>query len=283
MSTDAAEHAQTPISQVYRWSAWVHVGPGAEECEAVNEEQGVNDCSNPLHHHLWCRLPNQYQHREIRESALAAKARRARLYRDPDSDASVILDAELEAIAAEGETAKPDVIDELVAKDWWRDYIEAQADVAELEDEEGAKRFEHINRDIARWQELAAMDPEARPAEEYDELEGHVTAYNKAVDEAREAAAKPRRESLAAKDITELTDMLRKQRIDIDSNGQFTHEYATLEWLTCTRTKPDGDLAFASRDDLVKQDEQLLEALKATYLDLENTQRSDLGGAPGNS
>lgn len=273
----------TPISEMYRWSAWVHVGPGADQCEAVNEEAGTNDCSNPLHHHLWCRLPNQYQHREIREAALAAKARRARLYRDPDSNASVILDGELESIGAEGEGAKGAVIDELVGKDWWRDYIEAQASVREVEGEDGTKTFEHIERDMTRWRELAALDPEERPDDEWADLEGHIVAYNEAIDAEREAAAKPRREALLERDISGLLDMLRKQRVDVESNGEFSHEYATLEWLSCTLTKPDGEPAFASREVLVKQDEQVLEALKATYLDLENTQRLDQGGAPGNS
>lgn len=287
MSTEveAPEQAQveTPVSAMYRWSTWLHVGPGADECEAVNEEAGVNDCSNPLHHHLWCRLPNQYQHREIREIALAAKARRARQYRDPDSDASVILDAELEAIGAEGQGAKPAVIDELVAKDWWRDYMEAQADVREREDDEGHQIYEHIARDMTRWTELSAMPEEDRPGDEWTDLEGHIMAYNEAVDAAREEAAKPRREALDSRDISELLDMLRKQRIDIEANAEFSHEYATLEWLTCTLTRPDGDPAFPSREVLVKQDAQLIEALRTTYQDLEQTQRSDQGGAPGNS
>lgn len=282
MSTDAPEQT-IPVSALYKWSAWVHVGPGAEQCEAIDEERGTNDCSDPLHHHFWCRLPNQYQHRDIREAALAAKARRARQYRDPDSDASVILDAELEAVGAEGEGAKRAIVDELLAKDWWRDYMEAQADVRELEDEGGAKTYEHIGRDMTRWQELAALDAEERPADEWAELEGHITAYNEAVDKARAIAEAPRREALEANDVSTLLDMLRKQRVDVDSNGQFSHEYATLEWLSCTLRKPDGEPAFASREILVKQDEQILEALKATYIDLESTHNSDQGGASGNS
>lgn len=283
MTDTAAPEVETPVSQIYKWSTWIHLGAGAEDCEAVDDERGVNDCSNPLHHHLWCRLPNQYQHREIREAALAAKARRARQYRDPDSDASVILDAELEAIAAEGESAKRAVVDELVAKDWWRDYLEAQAEVAEVEDEDGEKVYEHIARDMKRWEELSREDPDERPADEWSDLESHISAYNVAVDTAREESAKPRREALDAKDISELVDMLRKQRVDIESNGEFSHEYATLEWLACTLTKPAGEPAFASRDVLIKQDESVLTALKDTYNDLEQTQRSDQGGAPGNS
>lgn len=287
MSTEAPEQEQaevvTPISQIYKWSAWVHVGPGAEECEAVGEEEGRNDCSNPLHTHLWCRLPNQYQHREIREAALAAKARRQRQYRDPESDASVVLDGELEAVVSEGEGAKGAVIEELVAKDWWRDYQEAQADVAELEDEDGTKLYEHIARDVERWTKLSQVPEEERSKDEYDELEAHIMAYNKAVDVRREEAAKPRRDALASKDISELADILRKQRVDMDANGHFAHEYATLEWLACTLTKPAGERAFESRDVLVTQDESVLEAMKSAYIDLENTQRMDQGGAPGNS
>lgn len=281
------ENAETPTSspmaELYRWSTWIHLGPGAEDCDEVDEATGTNECHDARHRHLWCRLPNQYQHREIREAALAAKARRQRLYRDADSDASVILDGELEALSASGDLAKEDVVNELVAKDWWRDFAEAQADVREVEDEDGAKLYEHIERDITRWSALSKLPAEERSADELAELEAHCTAYNTAVDAAREAAAQPRRDALMSKDVSELVDILRKQRIEADSNGYFTNEYATLEWLACTLRHPDGAPVFASREVLAGTDDSVLNALRKTFIDLENTQRLDAGGAPGNS
>lgn len=274
------------LQQLYRWSAWVHVGPGAEECESVDEATGTNDCSNPLHFHAWCRLPNPLQHRDIRESALAAKARRMRQLRAPDSDANVILEAQLDEIARRGDDAKDDLVEELVAKDWWRDYMEAQADMRELEaGADGERPYQHIERDMTRWQELAAMPENTRPADEYAELEAHITAYNAALDEKRTEIASPRRESLMARDLNELLDMVREQRIDIDSNEHFSNEYATLEWLHCTlRSAPSGAPVFGSMDALRNADAVVIDALKDTFGDLERTQASDhQGGGPGNS
>lgn len=282
MSTVTAP--ETPISLLYRYSTWLHVGPGAEECEAVNEGAGSNQCSNPLHFHAWCRLPNQYQHRDIREKALAGKARRLRALRDPDSDVAVIMEQEIEALAHQGDAAIPDIVEELTAKDWWRDYIEASQDVREIEDDRGVKTFEHIDADMERWRELAAKPEDERGAD-FAALEEHISAYNTAVDARREEIAKPRREALAARDLNALLDMLSDQRLDAEANGVYLHEYATLEWLTCTLRYPGGPEVFASRDQLERASDEVIEALKATYVDLEKTQNAEtsMGGAPGNS
>jgi hypothetical protein len=60
--------------ELFRYSSWVHIGGGAEDCE----EAETGTCADPLHFHAWCRLPNQLQHADIRERALASKARRIR-------------------------------------------------------------------------------------------------------------------------------------------------------------------------------------------------------------
>jgi hypothetical protein len=52
-------------------------------------------CANPDHFHAWIRLPNKFQHADIHAKALASKARRMRALRDPESDASVVMDAEI--------------------------------------------------------------------------------------------------------------------------------------------------------------------------------------------
>jgi hypothetical protein len=106
MATVATEQDQQPKdatrspNQLFRYSAWVHVGDGAQDCATA--EIG---CTDPGHFHAWCRLPNQLQHEDIRERALAAKARRIRQMRDPEADAHEILEldmAELETSLQRG-------------------------------------------------------------------------------------------------------------------------------------------------------------------------------------
>lgn len=288
MSTDTAEDtigAETqrdaPISALYRWSAWCHVGPGADTCEDINEEQGTNDCSNPSHVHLWCRLPNQFQHREIRERALAAKARRVRQLRDPESDSFVILEEEMDALARVGDAGKDDIVDELVGKDWWKFHLTAVQEVKAREESDDTKPFEHIDADLDRLDVLKAMAEDDRPAEEYAELVKHTDAYVEAVTAVREEEAKPHREALSGKDINSLVDMVRDQRIDIDSNEAFGHTYNTLEWQLCTLDRPNGDRVWLTEDNLKAADDSVIEAVQLTYEDLEKTR--DQGGGPGNS
>lgn len=279
MST--VDEATVPVSELYKWSAWLHVGPGAEKCEAVNEEGGANDCSNPLHFHAFCRLPNPFDHREIREAAQAAKARRVRQLRDPNSDAAVILEDEMDRLAREGDLAKEAIVDELVGQEWWRDFLEATGDVIDMEDEDGSKPFEHIKRDIAHFQKEAGETPDDDLADDLKTLSAHIQRYNNLVDEKQQELTRPRRETLMARDINALIDLVRDQRVDVDSNEAFSHEYATLQWLRGTFTHPGGPPRFQSREVMQRADTPIIEGLKATFNDLERTKQQ--GGGPGNS
>src|SRR5262245_8571172 len=79
--------AQKAPGELFKFSAWVHIGVGADECEHAQ----TGNCADPGHFHAWCRLPNQFQHQDIRERALAAKARRIRQLRDPATDGYDVL------------------------------------------------------------------------------------------------------------------------------------------------------------------------------------------------
>ena len=176
--------------QLFRFSTWIHVGPDAETCD--EGEQGT--CSNPLHFHAWARLPNQFQHRHIREKALAAKARRARQLRDPESDAHAVMEDELDEIARLGDAGRKQLIDDLIGRDWWRDFLEAAKDVKEIENDRDEQVYATIDEDQQRFKELDAKPEDERPKDEYDELERHLAAYNDAVDKRRAELEKPRRD-----------------------------------------------------------------------------------------
>jgi len=151
----------------------------------------------------------------------------------------VILEDELDALARAGEAAKEQLVDELVSKDWWRDYLEATRDVQEREvGDEGEKPYATIEDDQRRYRQLDALPEDERPKDEYEELERHITAYNTAVDERHREVEAPRRASLAERDLNALIDLIRDERISAEANGEFMHVYSIYEWLVGCLTQP---------------------------------------------
>lgn len=282
--------AVTPEERIFRYSAWVHVGPGAEGCEAISEDPNEprNDCSNPLHFHCWCRLPNQFQHEALREKALAAKARRRRQLHNQETDAYEVLEAALDEVASRGDDAKEVIVEELTARMRWQDYADAAREVKDEEvpeehDEDGdpVLRFGHIEADSARMQELLAMPTEDRPPDEFKELEGQINAYSERVAERYEEIAKPRRDSLLALDVSALVDKLRVERVRREANEHFMSVYHRHEWLVCSYRYPGGVRVFKSFEILDEVAPEVYEALRATFDDLEQSQ--NLGVESGNS
>lgn len=243
---------------LFKFSTWVHVGDGAADCE-----QAETGCADAAHFHAWCRLPNQLQHDDIRERALAAKARRIRQLHDSESDASQILEsdmAELRRVAAVS-----DLVDELVATDWWKRQLEAMGDVEEDE------VYKHVDRDRARLGELRALDPDARPRDEYDELERHLTGYNERVDARRGELEQPVRASLEQLGQDELVAQIRAERISAEASGAFMECYTRWEWLAGTFTSAglDRRRVYTDINQLRDAAPEVLDALKAAYAELE--------------
>lgn len=277
------EAVKTP-AQMFRYSTWAHVGPGAEECEAIKEEEGTNECSNPLHFHAWCRLPNQFQHREIRERALAAKARKVRQLRDPETDAYAILEDSLDQLARQGDEAIPLLVEELLGRDWWADYMEAAQDVQEVdggtgEDGEEYKPYARIEQDQRRHDELSDLPEDDRPKDEWDELERHLAAYAAAVKARQEEIVKPKREAMEAKGVNGLIDLVRDQRINSASTEEFMHVYSSWSWLAGTLTQPGGKTVWPPDPKaLIDVAPEVLAEVKAIFDDLETTQQRGLQG-----
>jgi len=267
----ATDATKTP-AELFRYSAFVHVGPGADDCD--EGEKGT--CQNPLHFHAWCRLPNQFQHNDIRQRALAAKARRMRQLRDPESDSYVILEADMEEVARTGDHET--VVDELVAKEWWKRHLDAMKDVAEDE------RFEHIDRDRERVAEIDTLEPDKRPHEEREELLRHLESYGDAVEAKRKELEQPIRDSLMAMDMDELVKLLRDDRIASEASAAFMDTYQRWQWFAGTLKPVESgrptDRAFSSIEQLEAAAPEVIAALRETFSELEvSLQR----GATGNS
>lgn len=263
--------AATPVAELFKYSSYVHVGPGAEGCEHGTD----GACSDAGHFHAWCRMPNQFQHTDIRQRAMAAKARRIRQMRDPASDSNAILEADMDELAR---TASHDeLVDAVIAHDWWKRQLQASQDAEEDE------RFEHIDRDRERWQELTAMDPEARPREEFAELERHFAAFGEAIEKRVAELEGPLRDALSARDTNDLVDMIREERISSEASQAFMDTYSKWEWYagTLIPARPTPSIrAFQTVEDLEGAAPEVVEALRATFAELEtNLQRSLRGNS----
>lgn len=280
---ETAVAASTDHERLFRYSSWLHVGAGAENCE----DRTTGECGDPHHFHGWCRLPNKLQHREIRDHGLAAKARKTRQLRDPGSNGYEVLEAELDAIARLGDSAREDLIAELLAKDWWKAYLEAVQHVNTTitdDDEDETLVWEHVDQDKARFTELRAAalkHPEISDGDEYRELETRLLAYQEAIDAHCEELRAPRRKELEEKDVNALIDQVRDVRIDAESQEEFLHTYAIWEWATCTRKSVNGPSMWSQPADLTDLADEVLQALQVTYDDLETSQKED--ASQGNS
>jgi hypothetical protein len=262
---------RTP-AEIFRFSSWVHLGPGASSCEAIDENAMSNECSDPLHFHAWCRLPNQFQHREIREKGMAAKARKTRQLRDPECDAHLILEGELDDLVAAGDSARETVIDELLQRNWWKEYVQAVKDVTDADaDEADDAPYRHIEQDRLRLAELRAMDDDQVPADELAALERHVGAYFEAVQKRHQERLEPERTALGEKENDELIELVRRERIAAAADEEFMHVYSTWEWLLGTLRAPHGERIFRDMASLMASAPEVIELLQVTYNDLERT------------
>lgn len=274
--------AESAPRSLYRYSAWVHVGHGAENCSEVDEAAGTSRCGDTAHFHAWCRVPNPLQEEEIRERALAAKARRVRQVRSQGSDGNEILEVELETLQAEPD-AKDRMAKEVVASDWAQDYMAAVNLVRDLEDdgegvESGAKLFAHVDDDQKRYAVLAAQSDDERPQDEYLELQSHLADYEGRCTTHFEAIQTPKRESYLAMDELDLLELTRRKRVERIGHEEFMRAYAAHEWLSCALTeKKSGQPCFRDMDHLKNADPEVLTALQVIFADLEMTAQAAAG------
>lgn len=215
----AAERADE--QRMYRFSSYVHVGPGAEECA-----EGTNGaCSNPLHFHAWCRLPNKVQHKDIRDKALAAKARRIRALNDPEADAYLVLESELSEFTADN---FDEVVNELLAREWAQDYTDAIADVSEEE------AYAQIDQDRERFQrfydEGEGDKPEEEQSDEFRELNRHIQGYLDAIKARVTERQGPRRQAITELGFEQALKNLREQRVERIGDQTFIHVYNEWMW-----------------------------------------------------
>jgi hypothetical protein len=260
-------------ASLFRYSRYLHVGPGAEDCP----EGEVGTCADPLHFHAWLRIPNQFQHNSIREKALAAKARKLRLLRDEESDIRVILDSSLEEMVLQDD--REELIEEIVNKDYVKDYWSAMKEVGEEEE------YATVEEDRERFRALGLLPEDERPAEEYAELEKHLEQYSEKIMEAFRATQKPLRDSLADKTTQELADLVREDRMDAEAQQAFKETYDVYEWFIGTLQPKDlskgwpQDRVFGDINHLKRASGEVIAALDEAFTELDAEAGRQLKGS----
>lgn len=205
--------------RLFRYSAFIHLGEGAQECPTARALEAKEDppvCTNPEHFHAWCRLPNPYQEKDIRKKAEAAKARHLRALKDPESDVAVVFDSELAGLS--DPSFKESLINELMGDTWAQNYLDAQNDVIEMEE------FEHIDQDREEYTRLHEQEkdlPESEQSDEYKRLRNHIQRYLDAINTRREELERPRREELGQREFDALLGLVRDKRMDAEGDRSF--------------------------------------------------------------
>jgi hypothetical protein len=265
----ASDAGKTP-AELFRYTTYVHLGEGADACE----DACTGLCEDAAHFHAFVRLPNQFQHADIRRRAQADKARRLRQLRDPESDAATVLDADMAELLRVGDMVA--LVDELVNKEWWKDHLEAMREVEELE------LYEHITADRERLQQISELPADKQPADERDELTKHTQAYSDAVEAKRDELQAPRRQALESLAPEKLVELVREDRIEAEATAQFMETYSKWEWFSGT-LRPPGRPAqklYDSIEALEDESPEIIDAIRAAFQDLE---RSFQRGPTGNS
>lgn len=261
------------VSDMFQYSAWVHVGQGADECE--DKENG--SCGNPLHFHAWCRIPNSFQNASIRDKALAAKARKVRQLHDPNADAYEILEAEMEQIARAAErdeTGREMLVEEILGASYWRDQLRA---IKELGEEE---EWKTIREDQERLRHLTGLPEEERDADEFSELERHCEKYEKALKDKQDEISKPQRDALSGMEIVDLIDQIRDFRIEAEANEDYMRVYSLWEWYIGTlKPRPaekglPNERVFGDVNHLKEAAPEVIAALEETFAQLETAMGS---------
>jgi hypothetical protein len=295
LTPEAVDETPTPVApqadaektteEIFKWSAWVHVGDGAEECA----ERESGKCTVEAHFHAWVRLPNPFQVRDIIDKSKAAQARKLRELRDPASDASVILDGELEELAEGGDSAKAMVVDELVGAEYAEinqravREIDDEDDEAwepspdEEDDEKRPKLWGHIKQDQEELDRQRALPEDQQQG--VAELESRVLAYLDAVQKRIEVIEEERRSFLAAKPMADLLKIVRRDRAESIATEVYLHTFNTWQWYVCT-LKPRGKGTPNERvwGDVSKMKyeapSEVILALRRTFDELESAMRS---------
>lgn len=288
--TPEQEQQDTPTSiaelsntELFQWNAWVHLGVGVDDCPLTqaladperDKSKPLPVCSDDAHFHAWVRLPNPFQRRDIVDKSNAARARKMRELRDPESDAAVILEDELSELTP---ADKENVILEIVQREYQEDLFAATNEILETEgdadeaddDGEPPRVYANIDQDMEELHRLDALPEDQRNADEYEHLRAHVESYHNAVGARTEELQATRTAALREQPWDALLERVRKERREWIAGEVQVHTFQMWQMLVCTfKPRAKGtpqDRVWGDINDMrFNAPPEALEAVKATF------------------
>jgi hypothetical protein len=268
-SYDGAAEATRSSAELFQWSAYVHVGAGADCCEHATDGQ----CSEHRHFHCWLCLPNTFQARDIHDKAMAAKARKRRLLlqdgsngREP-SDSYLVLTDALDAWSVSDETWQ--ALRERIAD---RRVVAEQPEIIRALKEE--ERFEHHGADLEEFKRVANLPEPERDEQQFEALSGAVEEFRIEFEARCKAQYEAELQTLIQTAHDELLESERRWQIDQAASEAFLHHYYTWAYYTCALRPREGDYpterAFARPESLKTAAPEIITALRETYRSLES-------------
>jgi hypothetical protein len=235
-SHDGAAEATRSTQELFRWSGFVHVGAGAEQCEhrldgQCKETPRTNPETGGMegHFHAWICLPNPYQVRDIQEKARAARARKVRALRDPESDSGVILEGELDELRREH-------MDELVQAIASRNVDAELMDIVrEVQEREEFENQAADAEEFQRLQQIPEVDRTSEEQEEHTRLAAQMLKYGETMQEILDKRREAEVERLKGLDPDKVIDIEREFRIKSQADEMFLFTYYTWAIYVGTR------------------------------------------------
>lgn len=280
---DGEAEATRTTEELFQWSAYVHAGAGAEECEHAEDGQCQDAWPRGKHFHCWVTLPNTFQARDITEKALAAKARRRRTLTQDGSDGGEPSDAYLTlAEGLEAWTLNDKTWDALLSRIADRRVQAEQPEITRrlLDDD----RFEHYPADLEEYRRQGTLPEEERDQETWERLTRDMDDFRKAFEESCTSMFDRERDVLKGTPRHEVLDIERRYMVDQSAIEQFNHTYYTWAYYVCA-LKPVGDgypteRIFSKPEELRGCPPEAFARLRDAYRSLENRffGRGDVAG-----
>lgn len=273
-SFDGAAEGTRSTEELFQWCQFVHVGTGAKECEGG--ENG--SCRDPAHFHCWLTLPNLFQQRDITTKADAARARKRRSLKDPESDASAVLEEQLGAWEANDESFEV-LLRTMATRTVQPEILDIRQGLVDTD------RFEHIDADIEELTRLVREPDDERDAEEFTRLRDHVQAFRNELSAGIETRINGEVEALKRRPREEVLKRERDWEIDNECGDAYITTMYTWTYYYCAR-KPvkngyPTERIFAKAEELKLAAPEVVVALRDSYRDLETRMtvaRSDAAG-----
>lgn len=230
--------------------------------------------------HVWIRLPNPFQHRKVHEHAAAARARMVMQLKDPESDASMIIE---EQISETEDLTDDDLIEWLLGRHATEAIFAAQVELDHLE-ETGADGNSYRPWDgMTSHQERYAIMLERSEVEsdEFKKLEAHIMAYAEAIQERANFYLEPKHEAYSAMDREGRIEKIRRALKHARCTDEFINVYNQWQIFYGTRDPvKQNKLYFEKFTDLLDAEGGCVELLTEEFAHLDALKAGELGKSP---